>query len=272
MTPWLLAVCLASGPSATATVRGTSPYELDPFGDTVAAVGLGLLFGSTAVLRLSAPYDPSCDRQGELACDRDDLLAIDRYALDRQSTTWLRLSDGAEIGSLLLPYALDATDIFLGDSTTPWTDLGTDAVVILEAQVAAGIVLNLGRLVTRRPRPRQYDPERFKAVPQSYRSFPSGHSLAIASGASAYAITFWLRHPSSPWRWVVLGVASVYTGVGAWARVEAGQHFPTDVIAGVATGATIGLLLPWLHARDSDVQVSVAPARGGGSIGLAWPL
>lgn len=272
MTTWLIAACLASGPAAAGAAHGTSPYELDVFADTVATVGLGVFFGASAALRISAPYHPSCEREGELACDRTDLLAIDRYAVDRQSEIWLHLSDGAQIGALLLPYALDATDILLGDSSTPWIDLGIDATVILEAQIVTGIVVNLVRLTTRRPRPRQYDPQRFKAVPTSYRSFPSGHSLAVAVGASAYAMTFWLRHPDSPWRWVVLGTASVYAGIGAWARVEAGQHFPTDVIAGVAAGATIGLLVPWLHTRDTDMQVSVTPTNGGGSIGVSWPL
>ncbi len=36
------------------------------------------------------------------------------------------------------------------------------------------------------------------------RSFPSGHTAATFSAATSYAITFWKRHPDSPWRIVVL--------------------------------------------------------------------
>jgi len=39
-----------------------------------------------------------------------------------------------------------------------------------------------------------------------------------------------------------IGLASLTTGT-AWARVEAGKHFPSDVLAGMALGHLIGAFI-----------------------------
>ena len=45
----------------------------------------------------------------------------------------------------------------------------------------------------------------------------------------------------------------------AVSRVVAGDHFPTDVIAGAGVGASFGVLLPALHTR----RVHLVPIAGG---------
>ena len=35
----------------------------------------------------------------------------------------------------------------------------------------------------------------------------------------------------------------------AYLRVTAGRHFPTDVVAGFATGALVGFIIPHLHKK-----------------------
>ena len=38
----------------------------------------------------------------------------------------------------------------------------------------------------------------------------------------------------------------------AYLRVTAGRHFPTDVVAGFATGALVGFIIPHLHKKNSQ--------------------
>jgi membrane-associated phospholipid phosphatase len=62
---------------------------------------------------------------------------------------------------------------------------------------------------------------------------------------------------------LVAGLAgSALIGV---ARVGAGGHFPSDVIAGAAVGTGIGIAIPALHASG----VRVAPLAHGEARGLA---
>ena len=52
--------------------------------------------------------------------------------------------------------------------------------------------------------------------------------------------------------------------------VAAGDHFPTDVIAGALTGAAVGILVPHLHRHESDgraMWIGLAPMPSGMGVG-----
>ena len=89
----------------------------------------------------------------------------------------------------------------------------------------------------------------------------------MASASTAYATTFWLRHPDSPWRFAVIGGVVALTGVTGYGRIGGGWHFYTDVFAGAAIGATAGLVVPALHRKH--LEVAVAPLSGGASVAVA---
>ena len=81
------------------------------------------------------------------------------------------------------------------------------------------------------------------------RSFFSGHTATSFAAATAYAVTFWKRHPDSPWRFVVLGAGeALAVGVGLL-KIKAGYHYPTDVAAGALVGGAMGVLVPVLHTE-----------------------
>ncbi|HVH66231.1 MAG TPA: phosphatase PAP2 family protein [Gemmatimonadales bacterium] len=78
------------------------------------------------------------------------------------------------------------------------------------------------------------------------RSFPSGHSAAAFSVATAYLVMAQREHLPHRARNAVLlfgGAATV-----AALRVAAGQHFPSDVVAGAAVGSGIGWLVTHVRA------------------------
>ena len=76
-------------------------------------------------------------------------------------------------------------------------------------------------------------------------SFPSGH----AASATAFATAVGLDDP----RWLPL-MLPLALGV-AFSRVRLGVHYPTDVVAGMAIGATIGAATgPMLRRGGADAN------------------
>ncbi len=71
-------------------------------------------------------------------------------------------------------------------------------------------------------------------------SFPSGHAAAFFALAT---IAFMF---SKRWGIVFLGLAAL----NAIARVAAGVHWPSDILAGIAVGVLSGLFVRWLLRRE----------------------
>lgn len=104
---------------------------------------------------------------------------------------------------------------------------------------------------------------------ENSRSLPSGHASTTAAAARLAADTL---------RYYDLGPGALaashaglvaLTAATAWARVEAGEHFPADVLLGAALGnflATFtagGFLNPSVATR---AVVIVQPLPGGGVV------
>ena len=74
-------------------------------------------------------------------------------------------------------------------------------------------------------------------------SFPSGHTSMAFAAATSYLVLARRQHLRHATRNAVLLYVGA-AGVGAL-RLEAGRHFPTDVLGGAALGTSVG----WLVAR-----------------------
>jgi membrane-associated phospholipid phosphatase len=162
-------------------------------------------------------------------------------------------------------------DAALGSDSGGWGNVWRDSLVVLEA-VALERVLTFGlKLALRRPKPTHYRDGGPVGSFEQQLSFPSGHAGAAAVLAAAVTTTFFLRHPDSPWRFVVLVVATVGAGFAGMSRVLGGRHFLGDVIAGWGLGAACGVLVPLLHAQAADATgVQVTPAVGSGGASLQF--
>lgn len=105
------------------------------------------------------------------------------------------------------------------------------------------------------------------------RSFPSGHtSAAFAAGTLARRNVAASGFGSTATR--VLDIGFVSLGVGtSWARVEAGMHYPSDVLAGAALGHFIAAVVndAFVNERQSHApRLSLWPQRGMVSAALTW--
>ncbi len=119
------------------------------------------------------------------------------------------------------------------------------------ALAATGATVFVLKRLTGRPRPDCSDD----------LSFPSGHAALAFAGAALIQDT--LARSSlalAPRR--VLGLAAWgMAGATAWARVEAGVHYPSDILVGAALGRMV--------ARFSLAEIEVGVAWDGIS-GPAW--
>ena len=173
--------------------------------------------------------------------------------------------------------ARDASDIFrsatdLAMITTALTVPGEDApwksrfrrLLVEEGGTFVNDVTTLGlKRLTDRERPDESGTD----------SFPSGHT----SRAFTSAAMTWRNLDETPMppeaRLALQAAFTALAGGTAWARVEAGVHFPSDVLAGAALGNFVGLLIHDAFLDPaSPVTIEPRVARGTVAVWIRFRL
>lgn len=227
----------------------------------VPVLGVAAVLGSARMARTEGSSPAFCVQQipeeerATVACDPEELNALDRPLAGRWSPQWSNFSDYLLLGLGAAPVAV------------LWVDEGflnmlNDVVVIYQSTLIAASLSGLSSLSAGRGRPYVYGTK----APLEERTSPEG-GLAFFSGHSAMAFalstsTFWTlkrTHLSGPVPWIALGVGTTGASGVALARVLGGRHFPTDVVAGAIVGTGIGTLIPMLHGLPVQVVPEVEP-------------
>ena len=120
------------------------------------------------------------------------------------------------------------------------------------AVCATNSVTDLLKDVTDRDRPNEGDSS----------SFPSGHASASASSATLANRNFGWIDALDDARPILVATTTTAAGVTAWARLEAGAHYPSDVLVGLALGH---FLTAFIH--DAFMNL---PEDGQFDIGSLW--
>jgi membrane-associated phospholipid phosphatase len=104
-------------------------------------------------------------------------------------------------------------------------------------------------------------------------SFVSGHAASVGLAATLAGRN--LERTVAPARtsaWMRGGLAALATGT-AWARVEGGRHYPSDVLAGIALGHFIAAFTNDAllgRATGAVPDVALWSASHGGGVSLHW--
>ena len=244
---------------ATPIAAQWRPYALHT-GREVAltATGAGLLIAAFAVQQAQEPFT-----QTQIdALDPADVNAFDRRATEQWSPGAATASDVLVLTLLVSPLGLAASEFRRGQTVT----LG---LMYVETLFLAAGTTQLLKGVTNRTRPYAYNrdpaiPEEHKLDTHARRSFASGHTSTAFAAAVFLSSTYSRLHPQSPARtWVWIGSLASAGTVG-YLRYRAGEHFPTDIIAGAVIGAAAGYLVPKLHETG---PVYIAPSEEGLALG-----
>ncbi len=192
-----------------------------------------------------------------ILADQENINALDKWVAGNYSESANKLSDIPFFLSFITPGVL-----FFDDETNDHT--GQILGLYLESLATTASMYTLSAGLINRSRPYVYSDEADMSRRLSgsgQRSFYSGHVAATATATFFVAKVYNDFNPDSPalpYIWV--GAAVLPAGV-AYFRLEAGQHFLTDVMLGYGLGAAVGYFVPELHKRKNS-KLSIAPASG----------
>lgn len=243
-------------------------YKIKPAIDIpVFAVGAGW---SLYALQKIYSKPPSTEEE-ILNLDKNDINAFDRWAVRPFSESLDRASYYPFFASMPLPF------LFLfGNTKKDFFKLG---FLYLEAMSVTGFLYTGSVYFVDRYRPYAYTDE--STMDQRTRggaknSFYAGHVALVGTSTFFMAKVYADYHPDSKAKWVFYTLAGATTGATAYLRYRAGQHFPSDILLGIAQGTLTGLLVPQFHKHRliKDPNLSILPFGNGKSLGfsLAYKL
>ena len=209
------------------------------------------------------------------ALQSGDVTRFDRWATTNFSHEWQDRSDylrNALLGSVAL---LSLAPPLYGDE---WSDAVTLGVMSAEVFGLLLGVTNITKTLSHRARPYLYNEsltvqERLDVSGDhregwGYLSFFSGHAASSFAAAMFVSKVFSDVYGPSAWSKALWGATFSAAALVAYARVEGGAHFPTDVFVGAAVGSALGYLVPALHRIGPDRALSLGVAPTGVAVRL----
>ncbi len=255
MRPFTPLVLLLFSLNLVQAQNETSPYEWQWkrdgiwTGTAIAANALGFYF----ILNKDKLTESELET---VVADRDDIIAIDRWAAGNSSQLASDISDIPFFLSFAAPVAL-----FFSDEVND--NGGQIFGLFLESMATTGAFYTLTAGLVDKSRPYVYDENeslRRRLNASGQRSFFSGHTAVTANATFFVAKVYQDFHPNSPGiPYVWAGAIALPAAVGAL-RIEAGQHFLTDVLLGYTIGASIGYFVPKWHKKRNK-SLSLTPVN-----------
>ena len=219
------------------------------------------VFSSGAVLFAGIGY---FTKQQVTPYSRSTVLALDKYKLpgfDRSTVeNWRPSSDKA---SDYIVYASAAMPLLmLADRRARKDWLGLAFMYVEVAGITIGLT-ELSKGVVSRARPYAYNPNapmEQRLTADARMSFFSGHTSVAAAMCFLTAKVFSDYSDNRTAEALVWTAAVITPAVVGYLRVDAGQHFPSDVIIGYLVGGAIGTLIPELHKKKNLPKgLTIAP-------------
>lgn len=241
----------------TATARdNVFPYEMNridwiliPLGIGMDRIGEGLIDGQTSISR------------DEIASFRhSDINRFDRCATYAWSPSWDRHSDtfrdmlSVSTALVFLPPVVERD----------WKSTITTALMFLEAFYVIKGFTALTKGLTARKRPYLFNEslsvdKRHEIAALSWGdakgSFFSGHAVEAFARAAFISRVFSDYRPGSRWTPVVWGAGMTLASLTAYARIQCGEHYTSDVVTGAAVGMVLGYMLPEIHKKGGTGPV-----------------
>lgn len=245
------------------------PYEFKKRDFLLLPLGLGMtMLGSS----LCDNYKSITMEEIRLL-DRDDVNGFDRGATYNWSPQWADRSDRyRDILAYSSIFLLTVPPLF----HAKLSETATVATMFLESCLFLTGFTYLTKATVGRRRPYVYNTglsveERYAmGGNDAYFSFFSGHAAAAFTAATFLSKVMTDIHGDSVWTKLLWGTSMTVAAMTGYARVKAGKHYPTDIIASAVVGFAIGYTIPTLHKKKKSDRVSlvISPDR----IGICFKL
>jgi len=234
------------------------PYELTSNVD-YSLVGFGALTLTVGQM-VSTNVSPfTRDEVNQL--NPQDVNSLDRKTIFNYSESSNTLSEGVLLGTGLASLTLLANKSI----RRQWVIMGVMGMEVL--MVTYGVA-SVTKTTVLRTRPYVYNAmvsmDRKQELDARFSFF--SQSTAATAGIGFFAAkVFSDTHPHSKWKPLVWTGAIVLPAVTGWAKVDAGEHFITDVLVGYSVGALIGYFVPVMHFKkdNSGVDLKIHPQLNG---------
>lgn len=244
--------------------KSISPYEWKWLRDGIwTGVGLGASAYGLMLIKdkKDLPLEERAKFKNEESLQKeiDKLNFLDKWVAGKHNENANSISDIPFALSFAAPFAL-LFDDEINDHTLQYIGLYIESLATTAAMytITAGLV--------DRSRPYVYDnsgdtDDDRRFLNNGQRSFYSGHVAATATATFFAAKAYSDFNPDAEGKvFVWAGAAALPAAVGIF-RMEAGQHFLTDVLLGYVLGAGTGILVPELHKRKNE-SIDVYPSSG----------
>lgn len=207
---------------------------------------------------------PALNTQQINALKKTDIWSFDRRAVNQSYNEARRnTSLAASDWGMNIMAALPALLLLDKKIQKDWYDV---LFLYVETQAVNLLFTYSGPLLTTRKRPVVYMPEApmdEKLKSGTTDSFFSGHTSTTATASFFMAKIISDYHPElGAKKWLLFAAALIPPTFVGYQRYIGFKHFPTDIAAGTAIGATIGVLTPHLHKKRSRYNLSVVPITG----------
>ncbi len=238
-------------------------YKIKPGIDIPAAI----LFDAYSIYGMSVIYGRDAVPVTEInALNKNNVNKFDRPGTAKYSLKAKDASDKFFYGSMPLPLLLMLDKKIRKDGLKM-------GVLFLETMGVTGVLYTTSAMIADRFRPYAYNPD----VPMDIRtrggarnSFYAGHPAVVATSTFFMATVYAHYHPDMKNKWILYSLAGAATAATGLLRLQAGQHFKTDVITGVTMGTLVGILIPRLHQNKNfkTAKLSLLPRFENGSSGF----
>lgn len=152
------------------------------------------------------------------------MLNLANNRTPQQTGIMLFLSDSERYGNIAVPAGMLVGGIIGKDR-----DLRENALYVASSTAITFGLTHLLKLVVKRPRPYIQNLKIVPVYQATGYSYPSGHTSASFSTATAVSIAY-------P-KWYVIAPAFLWAGSIGYSRSYLGVHYPTDVASGAILGA-----------------------------------
>ena len=230
------------------------PYKLNNHDYWLIPTGVGLTIISNSLVNKVEPI--TLEQISKL--NRKEVFGPDRFATYYWSDDWSELSNQYR-DYLLYPTLLSFVPSVLQGE---FYDGVTIATMVAESYFLLRGFTYLIKVVVKRKRPFLYNTdysaeERFFNDSGDIFSFYSGHAAVTFFMATFLSKTATDIYGKNIYTKVFWGASLTLAALTGYARVRAGVHYPTDILAGALVGFAIGYFVPILHHEETNDQFSI---------------